>query len=126
MRPALRRFIELQVAMALGALACLISGRIALAAADISTVYRPGTLAYFVGDVFFLSAPAIAWMTYRTARDPGIRLGLAMLLPIGATVVVGQALGADHLLWLVNAMYPLMSLGALAYLLRPEARGVAS
>lgn len=117
-RPALLHFLELQVPMALGALVCFFLGRVVTASPLEAADYQPGTVLYFLGDVFFLTGPVVGWMLL---RDRGWRcsleLAVAMLIPVSAIVVVGQLRGSAYLLWLVTAMYPAMSLGMLAYLL---------
>jgi hypothetical protein len=55
-------FVELQLAMALGALACLLVGRVARASPIYATDYKPGTVPYFLGDVFFLTVPVVIWI----------------------------------------------------------------
>jgi uncharacterized protein (DUF2062 family) len=111
-------FVELQLAMALGALACLLVGRVVRASPIYATDYRPGTVPYFLGDVFFLTVPVVIWMLIRGfGRRRSLELAVAMLSPVAAIVALGQLTGAAYLLWLVTAMYPAMSLGMLAYLL---------
>jgi hypothetical protein len=111
-------FVELQLAMALGALACLLVGRVARASPIYAMDYRPGTVAYFLGDVFFLTVPVVIWLLIRgLGRRRSLELAMAMLLPVAAIVLLGQLTRAAYLLWLVTAMYPAMSLGMLAYLL---------
>ena len=111
-------FLELQIAMVLGALVCFLVGRVARASSIYATDYHPGTVLFFLGDVFFLTAPVVAWML---VRDRGWRhsleLAVVILAPIAAIVVVGELTRSAYLLWLVTAMYPAMSFGMLAYIL---------
>ena len=110
-------FVELQFAMALGALACLLVGRVARASPIYATEYRPGTVPYFLGDVFFLTLPVVIWMLIRGfGRRRSLELALAMLSPVAAIVLLGQLTRGAYLLWLVTTMYPAMSMGMLAYL----------
>jgi hypothetical protein len=111
-------FVELQLAMALGALACLLVGRVARASPIYARDYRPGSVLYFLGDVFFLTVPVVIWMLIRGfGRRRSLELAVAMLLPVAAIVLIGELTRTAYLLWLVTAMYPAMSLGMLAYLL---------
>jgi hypothetical protein len=104
--------------MALGALACLLVGRVARAAPIYATDYRPGTVSYFLGDVFFLTVPVVIWMLIRGfGQRRTLELAVAMLLPVAAIALLGQLTQAAYMLWLVTAMYPAMSMGMLAYLL---------
>jgi uncharacterized membrane protein len=114
-----RPFIELQIAMAVGALVCFFVGNALRASATYATVYRPGTVAYFLGDVLFLTVPVVAWMIL-CGRGWQHILGLAaaMLAPVAAIVVLGEVTQAAYLLWLITAMYPVMSLGMAVYMLR--------
>jgi hypothetical protein len=111
-------FLELQIAMALGALVCFLVGSLIRAASIYATDYQPGTVLFFIGDVFFLTMPVVSWMLY---RDRGWRhsleLAAAMLAPVAAIVVLGELTRAAYLLWLVTAMYPAMSFGMLVYML---------
>lgn len=106
-------FLQLQIAMALGALVCLLVGR----AVRASSTYHPGTVLFFLGDIFFLTVPVVAWMLL---RDHGWRhsleLAVSMLAPVAAIVVLGELTGSAYLLWLVTAMYPAMSMGMLGYM----------
>jgi hypothetical protein len=111
-------FVELQLAMALGALAFLLVGRLARASPIYATDYRPGSVLYFLGDVFFLTVPVVIWMPIRGfGRRRILELAVAMLSPVAAIVLLGQLTRTAYLLWLVTAMYPAMSLGMLTYLL---------
>jgi hypothetical protein len=109
-------FVELQLAMALGALACLLVGRVVRASPIYATDYRPGTVPYW--DVFFLTVPVVIWVLIRGfGRRRILELAVAMLSPVAAIVLLGQLTRTAYLLWLVTAMYPAMSLGMLTYLL---------
>jgi hypothetical protein len=111
-------FVELQVAITLGALVCLVLGRV-VRAATFATAYQPGTVLYFVGDVFFLATPVVLWMVLRgRGWRHGLGLALAMLAPVAAIVAVGAVVRSDYLLWLVYGMYPALSLGMVAYVFR--------
>lgn len=109
-------FLGLQIAMALGAFVCLLVGRLVRASSVDATDYQPGTVLFFLGDVFFLTVPVVAWMLLRERGwRHSLELALAMLAPVAATVVLGELTRSAYLLWLVTAMYPAMSLGMLAY-----------
>jgi hypothetical protein len=118
-RSLLLRFVGLEIAMALGALICLLVGSVVRASTIDTTAYRPGTLLYFLGDVVFLTVPVVAWMLwrYRGLRH-SFELAVAMLTPVAAIIVVGELTRSSYLVWLLTAMYPAMSVGMLAYLLR--------
>lgn len=115
----MRPFVELQIAMAVGALVCLVVGGALRASGAYATVYAPGTVAYFLGDVLFLTLPVVAWMTLcgRGWRH-SLELAAAMLAPVAAIVVLGEVTRGAYLLWLITAMYPAMSLGMAVYMLR--------
>ena len=117
-RALVRPFIELQIAMSVGALACFFVGNALRASTTYATVYRPGTFVYFLGDVLFLTVPVVAWMIL---CDRGWRHSLevaaAMLAPVAAIVVLGEMTQGAYLLWLITGMYPAMSLGMAAYML---------
>ena len=114
----LLRFVELQIAMASGALVCFFVGGLVRASSTYATVYAPGTTLFFVGDVFFLTLPVVAWMILRgRGWRHSVELAAAMLAPVAAIVVSGMLTGSAYLLWLVTAMYPAMSLGMLAHML---------
>jgi hypothetical protein len=83
-----------------------------------ATDYQPGTVLFFIGDVFFLAAPVVGWMLFRDRAWRGaLELAGALLAPVAAVVVFGAMTRSDYLLWLVTAMYPAMSVGMLLYLL---------
>jgi hypothetical protein len=118
LRRSLLSFLELQTAMALGALVCLLVGRLVRASSLDATDYRPGTLLFFLGDVFFLTVPVVAWMLLRVhGRRHSVELAAAMLAPVAAIVVLGELARSAYLLLLVTGMYPAMSFGMLAYML---------
>jgi hypothetical protein len=109
----------MQMPMALGALVCFLLGRLVRESSTFATAYHPGTVLYFLGDIFFLTLPVVAWMIFRgRGWWHGVELGVAMLVPVAVIVVIGELTRFDHLLWLVTAMYPAMSLGMLVYLFR--------
>lgn len=114
----LGQFLTLQIAMVVGASVCLLLGVLLRASPTYATVYHPGTVLYFIGDIFFLTFPVVAWMII---RDRGWRhalgMALSMLGPVAAIVVLGELLRSAYLLWLVTAMYPAMSVGMLVYLI---------
>jgi len=117
-RTPVRYFLELQLAMALGALVCFFVGGALQTASMLATVYRPGTVMFFLGDVFFLTVPVVAWMVFcGRGWQHSLELAAAMLAPVVAIVVVGVMTQSAYLMWLITAMYPAMSLGMLAYLL---------
>lgn len=116
MRGSLITFAQLQVAMALGAGVCLGVGSLARTSA-LSGVYWPGSLLYFLGDIAFLAGPSVGWIAARRGRRDGSVLGALMTLPVAGVAVAGVVAGGDALRWLVNGMYPVMSVGALAYAL---------
>ena len=115
----MRPFVELQIAMTLGALVCFFVSNALRASGMYATVYRPGTVAYFLGDVLFLTVPVVAWMIL-WGRGWGHSLGLAaaMLAPVAAIVVLGEVTRGAYLQWLITAMYPVMSLGMAVYMFR--------
>ena len=118
----LLHFLELQIPMALGALLCLLLGGVARTSSTFATDYHPGTPLYFLGDLFFLTLPVVAWTVVRgRGWRRGLELGTAMLVPVALIVVVGELARTDYLLWLVTAMYPAMSFGILAHMLRRHA-----
>jgi hypothetical protein len=115
---ALRLVLELQVAMALGALACFFVGSVLRASSTYAAVYHPGTVSYFVGDVVFLTVPAVVWMVVRDRRWPQtLWLAAAMLTPVAAIVALGELSQTAYLVSLVTAMYPAMSVGMVVYVL---------
>jgi hypothetical protein len=110
-------FLELQVAMVLGAFVCYVLGRVVSGASDLATTYRPGTYAFAIGDVLFLTVPVVAWMQFRGhGRRRSAEMALAMLAPVAVIALVGELAGYPYLLWLVTGMYPAMSLGMTALL----------
>lgn len=127
----MRQLLQVQVAMILGAALCLATGLVVRPILPEPIGYAPGSVLYFVGDVLFLTAPAVAWARLRTGDwSRALELAIAMLAPVVAIATVGQLLERDSLLWLVNGMYPVMSLGAVVYLLyrrglgQPMSRGM--
>jgi hypothetical protein len=114
----LLHFLELQIAMGLGAFVCYLVVRLISASSSFATAYHPGTFLFAAGDIFFLTAPVVAWMIF---RGHGLRfsleLAVAMPAPVAAIMVLGQLAAYDYLTWLVTAGYPAMSLGMLIYML---------
>ena len=116
-RRLLRRFFELQVPMALGALVCL--GVVTLLAASpaVAAVYRPGTYLFAAGDIVFLTTPVVAWLRFRGHRwRSSLTMAGALLAPVAAIALAGELASLPYLSWLVYAGYPAMSLGMFAYL----------
>jgi len=104
--------------MAVGALGCFFLGNALRASTTYATVYRPGTVLYFLGDVLFLTVPVIAWMTlWGRGWRHSLELAAAMLAPVTAIVILGAVTEGAYLLWLITAMYPVMSLGMAVYFL---------
>lgn len=118
-RPVLLRLLELQIPMALGAGVCLVIGGMLRASDDYAVIYHPGTVLYFVGDLFFLTVPVVLWSIGRGwGWRQGLSLAAAMLLPVAAILVVGEIATLDYRSWLVIGMYPAMCLGLLWILMR--------
>jgi hypothetical protein len=114
----LLQFVELQVPMALGALACLVVLRLLPMWPALATAYRPGTYLFATGDALFLTVPVIAWMVVRGQRvQRCARMAVSMLAPWAVFVGFGELSGSPYLPWLTVAGYPALSLGMLAYLL---------
>jgi hypothetical protein len=114
----LLHFLELQIAMTLGAVVCYLVVRWISGAASFSTAYQPGTFLFAVGDVFFLTVPVVTWMVFRGHSSRHIlEMGVAMILPVIVIVVLGQLTVYDYFTWLLTAGYPAMSLGMLTYML---------
>lgn len=96
---------------------CLLVGRLVRTTSIYATDYHPGTLLFFLGDVFFLTLPVVAWMLVRGRRwRHSLELAGAMLAPVAAIVGLGELTGSTYLLWLVIGMYPAMSVGMVAYM----------
>lgn len=114
----LLQFVELQIAMGLGALLCFLLGRLIPASSMVAAIYYPGSYLYATGDVLFLTVPVVAWMLFR-GHDwrHTLKMAVAMLAPVLAIVVVGELAGYAYLPWLITAGYPAMSLGMLVYML---------
>jgi hypothetical protein len=119
----LLNFVELQIAMVLGALACFLLGRLIPDASSSSAAYHPGTHLYAIGDVVFLSVPVVAWMRFRgRGWRLSLELALAMIAPVAIIATVGEIAGYAYLLWLVTGMYPVMSIGLILYMLYRRVR----
>lgn len=110
----LLHFLELQIPMGLGALVCYLVVRLIPASSSFGTSYRPGTFLL----LFFLTIPVVASMILRGHGWPAsLGIAVAMLTPVAAIMIAGQLAGYAHLLWLITASYPAMSLGMLVYML---------
>jgi hypothetical protein len=121
------RFMELQIMMGLGALLCLLLGRLVRGSSMVASVYDPGSYLYATGDLFFLTVPAAAWMILRRHEwRHSLGMAVAMATPVTAIALVGELAGYAYLPWLIIAGYPAISLGMLVYILfrLPEAEGV--
>jgi hypothetical protein len=111
-------FLEMQIAMGLGALICYLLTRLVPASSSFATVYHPGTYLYAAGDILFLTVPVVTWMIFRGYDWRHSReMAVAMVAPVAAIIVVGELAGYAYLPWLITAMYPAMSLGMLVYML---------
>jgi hypothetical protein len=109
--------LELQIPMGAGALLCLLVGRL-VGTSEYAAVYYPGSALFAIGDLLFLTVPAVAWMILRGRnRRLNLELSLAMMTPVALVVVVGELVGLHYLGWLVAGMYPAMTVGIVAYML---------
>lgn len=114
----LLHFLQMQIAMGLGALVCYLLARLVPVSSDFAAVYHPGTYLFALGDVLYLTAPVVAWMLFRGhGWRRSAEMAAAMLIPIAAISVLGQLAEHAYLLWLIYAGYPAMSLGMLACML---------
>lgn len=114
----LLNLVQLQISMTLGALACYLLGRLITASPTYVAVYFPGSYLYGVGDLLFLAGPPAAWMMYRGHRlRQALGLAAAMLAPVVGIAVLGELTAQPYIFWLVTGMYPVMTLGMLAYML---------
>ncbi|HET9587988.1 MAG TPA: hypothetical protein VFO91_04280 [Anaerolineales bacterium] len=114
----LLNLLELQISMGLGALVCYLVVRLISTSPSYATSYRPGTLLFALGDIFFLTVPGVAWMIVRGhGWRHSVELAIAMIMPVALIIVLGQLAGFAYLLWLLTAGYPAMSLGMLFYML---------
>lgn len=117
-RGCLLHFLELQIAMGLGALICYLVVRRISDVGSFSTAYRPGTFLFATGDIFFLTVPVVAWMIFRGhGWRHSLKVALAMISPVAVILVLGPLTAYDYLTWLLTAGYPTMSLGMLIYML---------
>ena len=111
-------FLELQVAMGLGALICYLVVRLISTLPSYATSYRPGTLLFALGDIFFLTVPVVAWMIMRGhGWRHSLEIAVAMIAPVVSIILFGELARYSYLLWLLTAGYPAMSLGMLVYML---------
>ena len=111
-------FLELQIAMGLGALICYLVVRLISVSSSFAAAYRPGTFLFATGDIFFLTVPVVAWMIFRGhGWRQGLGIAIAMIAPVAVIMVVGQLAAYNYLTWLLTAGYPAMSLGMLIYML---------
>jgi hypothetical protein len=114
----LLHFLELQIAMSLGALICYLVVRLISGSSSFTRAYRPGTFLFATGDLFFLTVPVVAWMIFRGhGWRHSLKIVFAMILPVAVIMVLGQFTAYDYLTWLLTAGYPAMSLGMIAYML---------
>lgn len=111
-------FLELQIAMSLGALVCYLIVLLISGMSSFTTTYRPGTFLFATGDIFFLTVPVVAWMIFcGHGWRHSLKVAVAMISPVAVIMVLGQFTAYDFLTWLLTAGYPAMSLGMLAYML---------
>jgi hypothetical protein len=114
----LLHFLELQIAMGLGALICYLIVRLISVSSSFTVSYRPGTFLFATGDIFFLTVPVVAWMIFRGhGWRHSLKVAFAMILPVAVIMMLGQITTFDYLAWLLTAGYPAMSVGMLIYML---------
>ena len=125
-RRLLTILVQLQIAMSIGALVCLLTGALIPPSSSFASVYYPGAYLYTAGDVFFLVTPVVAWMIVRRyGWRYSIELAAAMIAPVAVIALVGELTGSAYRPWLITAGYPAMSLGMMGYLLyHPQTRHV--
>ena len=117
-RHVLTIFVQLQIAMSVGALVCYLMGRLIPASSSFATVHYPGAYLYTAGDVFFLVTPVVAWMMVRGyGWRHSMEMAIAMIAPVAAIVVLGELARYAYRPWLITAGYPAMSLGMLVCVL---------
>lgn len=110
-------FLELQVAMSLGALVCYLVVRLISSSPSYATSYRPGTFQFALGDIFFLTVPVVAWMIVRGhGWRYSLEIAVAMIVPVALIILLGELTRYAYLLWLLTAGYPAMSFGMLVYM----------
>jgi hypothetical protein len=111
-------FLELQIPMVFGALICYLVVRFITSSSSFSTIYYPGTYLFAIGDLIFLTVPVMIWMIFRRySWRHSFELGIAMVAPVAAIMVLGQLTAYNYLTWLLTGGYPLMCLGMLIYML---------
>ncbi|RPI87953.1 MAG: hypothetical protein EHM41_03090 [Chloroflexi bacterium] len=113
----LLHFLEMQIPLGFGALVCFLLTYLLPASSGFATIYHPGSYLYAFGDVLFLTIPVVAWMIVRGhGWQRSLEMAVAMVVPVVAIMVLGQLVGYSYLLWLLTAMYPVMCLGMLVYM----------
>ena len=111
-------FLELQIPMVLGAVICYLLVRLITSSSSFSTIYYPGTFLFAIGDLLFLTVPVVVWMILRRySWRHSFEMGIAMIAPVAAIMVLGQLTAYDYLTWLLTGGYPVMCLGMLMYML---------
>ena len=114
----LLHFLELQIAMSLGALICYLVVRLITGSSSFTTAYHPGTFLFATGDIFFLTVPVVAWMIFRGhGWRHSLEVTFAMIIPVATIMVLDQFSVYDYLTWLLTGGYPSMSLGMLVCML---------
>jgi len=84
--------------MGVGALSCLLAGRLVGLSSQYAAIYYPGSELYALGDVVFLTASVFAWMTWRgRTRRLRLEISMAMIAPVALVVVAGEITGTDYL-----------------------------
>jgi hypothetical protein len=117
-RGLLPGFLELQIPMTLGAVACYLLGRMIAATSRFAAVYHAGTALYAMADALYLSLPVVAWMLARGySQRHSLEIAAAMLAPLAAVGLIGELAHTDTLRWLITGGYPAMCAGMLAYML---------
>jgi hypothetical protein len=108
----------MQIPMGLGALICYVLVRLLSAtSSSFSKVYQPGTYLFAIGDVLYLAVPVVMWMRFRHGQQHSLNMGIAMVAPVAAILLLGPLTAYNYLTWLITAGYPAMCLGMLIYML---------